>query len=256
MAADLKHTEIFQRYFQTQFWGNRTGSSGPNSDPALTPVLRQNLENLLREYGIRSLLDAGCGDANLFKNMKVENLNYLGFDCVPELTALNQSFFKHHPQMKFETRDIVKAALPKVDLILCRDVVHYLPNKFIEEFLENCRRSGSKYLLITHNIHAPLSANTETELGIFRPVNLTQNPFHWPSPLGTIAEDVFGKELGLFGLEIQPGQFIPDNERWLYTKDNLRGLDEAIAWSESHPRRNNFDEIAECIEKNAKSTSQ
>ncbi len=53
-------------------------------------------------------------------------------------------------------------------------------------------------------------------------------------------------------LLIQPGQFIPDNERWLYTKDNLKGLDEAIAWAESHPRRDNFDEIAERIEKNGK----
>jgi hypothetical protein len=51
-------------------------------------------------------------------------------------------------------------------------------------------------------------------------------------------------------LLIQTGQFIPDTERWLYTKDNLKGLDESIAWVESHPRRDNFDEIAARIEKN------
>ena len=42
---------------------------------------------------------------------------------------------------------------------------------------------------------------------------------------------------------------IPENERWLYQGDNLKNLDEAIEWSESHPRRDNFDEIAKKIEK-------
>ena len=42
---------------------------------------------------------------------------------------------------------------------------------------------------------------------------------------------------------------IPKNERWLYQGDNLKNLDEAIEWSESHPRRDDFDEIAENIEK-------
>lgn len=42
---------------------------------------------------------------------------------------------------------------------------------------------------------------------------------------------------------------IPENEHWLYKDGNLKNLDEAIEWSESHPRRDNFDEIAERIEK-------
>ena len=42
---------------------------------------------------------------------------------------------------------------------------------------------------------------------------------------------------------------IPEDERWLYQGDNLKNLDGAIEWAESHPRRDNFDEIAEKIEK-------
>lgn len=52
-------------------------------------------------------------------------------------------------------------------------------------------------------------------------------------------------------IDIDKG-FIPDNERWLYTETNLKNLDAAIQWSESHPRRDNFDELAELIEKNDK----
>ena len=53
-------------------------------------------------------------------------------------------------------------------------------------------------------------------------------------------------------LLIKPGQFIPDNERWLHAGENLKKLNAAIHWAGSHPRRDNFDEIAETIEKNDK----
>ena len=53
-------------------------------------------------------------------------------------------------------------------------------------------------------------------------------------------------------LLIKPGQFIPDNERWLHTEAHLKKLDEAIHWAENNPRRDNFDKIVEAIEKNGK----
>ncbi len=207
------HTEIFSDYFRRQFWGNKTGSSGPNSDPELTPLLRQNLQELLEKLKIKSLLDAGCGDANLFKAMlehepfKHRPLEYWGYECVSDLTSLNRAFFGAESfknsgfNAVFDTRDIVFEPLPQVDLILSRDVLHYLPNPLIQHFLDNCLRSGSKYLLVTHNIHSEFSANSETEVGVFRPVNLMQKPFHYPHPELSIAEDVFAKHLALFDLE-------------------------------------------------------
>jgi hypothetical protein len=218
MHAD--YTQIFRDYFAKQFWGNKTGSSGPNSDPLLTPILRKNLADLLKKVGVQSLFDAGCGDANLFKTLFVEGalpegFTYTGYECVPELTARNQDFFDtalkaRRPGLveaeqaalsfKFKTGDVVKDPIPKADLILCRDVVHYLPNPLIHQFLENCQASGAKFLLITHNIYSEDSANSETEVGIFRPVNLTQRPFFWGAPVLTIQEDVFAKELALYEL--------------------------------------------------------
>ena len=194
------HTRIFIDYFERGFWANRTGSSGPNSDPALTPILRENLQALLREFSIRSLVDAGCGDANLFQHMDIRGIEYLGLECVEGLVSHAQSRFQDFSHMRFQHQDVVFEPLPKADLILSRDVVHYLPNDLIQVFLNNVKRSGARYLLITHNTHSSLSANSPTELGIFRPVNLTQRPFCWPKPLLTIQEDVFAKELALFEL--------------------------------------------------------
>lgn len=191
--------QVFIDYFDREFWGNKTGSSGPNSDPDLTPILRDNLLGLLLEYEIKSIVDAGCGDCNLFKNMDIATTKYIGVEVVPKLTELNIEVFKLNHNMSFQTLDVVNDKLPEGELILCRDVVHYLPNELISKFLLNCKASGAKYLLVTHNTHSELSANCATELGIFRPVNLSQYPFHL-EPITTIKEDVFAKRLALFEL--------------------------------------------------------
>lgn len=194
------HTDIFIDYYQRGFWANASGSSGPNSAFDLTPVLRRNLQGLLQQLVIGSILDAGCGDANLFRHIDLEGRDYNGLDCVPQMIASNQARFAGQANMRFNVADVVTATLPQADLILCRDVVHYLPTQLIWRFLRNCVATGSRYLLITHNTHAPLSANSATEVGIFRPVNLSQQPFNLPVPILTIQEDVFAKELALWEL--------------------------------------------------------
>ncbi len=203
------YTEIFNQYFKNKFWGNQDGSSGPNSAFSETPKLRKNLENLFTELTIKTLFDAGCGDANLFKYLSLTHENfknikiYTGAECVESLTQQNQKNFAHLSNFNFVTQDLLKDPIPTVDLILCRDVIHYWPNQSISHFLKHCLESKSRYLLITHNIHSAISANSPTEFGIFRPVNLTQRPFFWPQPISTLSEDIFGKELALFELNKQ-----------------------------------------------------
>ncbi len=46
---------------------------------------------------------------------------------------------------------------------------------------------------------------------------------------------------------IKPGRFIPDNELWLYNKNNNEILEKAIKWAETTKRRENFDEIENSI---------
>jgi hypothetical protein len=48
-------------------------------------------------------------------------------------------------------------------------------------------------------------------------------------------------------LIVKLGRFIPENEKWLYTDNNISKLDQAIEWTESNPRRENFAEIEDII---------
>ena len=47
---------------------------------------------------------------------------------------------------------------------------------------------------------------------------------------------------------IKSGRFIPDDEKWLYSQQNIMTLKKAIEWAESSIRRDNFNEIKIAIE--------
>ena len=197
---ETAYTKTFERYYHEQFWGNDDGCSGPNSAYDQTPILRENLHGLIQQYQIESIFDAGCGDANLFKHIPLGDIRYTGMDCVKEMIDNNNTYFAKDPNKSFVLGDVLCDAITSCDLIICRDVVHYLPNDLIKVLLENICASHSKYLLITHNTHSKASANDVTEPGVFRPVNLNLAPFCWPDPLTTIKEDIFAKEMALFAL--------------------------------------------------------
>lgn len=69
----------------------------------------------------------------------------------------------------------------------------------------------------------------------------------------SLGKQYAGKQVQISKLEdgaliIRLGKFIPDNEMWLYEDNNLAKMNQAIEWTESNPRRENFDQIANMIQ--------
>lgn len=50
--------ELFSYYYRTNKWGNDESLSGPGSSLAATSNLRKFLPEIIKDYGIRSILDA------------------------------------------------------------------------------------------------------------------------------------------------------------------------------------------------------
>src|SRR3979411_1498122 len=61
--ADLNLARRFRRIHDTNLWGASASTSGLGSEIDATAVLRAELPRLLQRLGVRSLLDAPCGDA-------------------------------------------------------------------------------------------------------------------------------------------------------------------------------------------------
>ena len=177
---------IFTEIYHRNQWNSEESVSGKGSEIQETMVIRERLPEIIKNYGVESLLDAPCGDFNWMKEI-TQNLDYyLGVDIVSELTEKNNRQYGTEKR-QFATKDVTVDPLPQVDLILCRDCLVHLPNELAVQALKNFQKSGSKYLLTT--TFTARSQNDNIVIGNWRPINLQVAPFNLPPPLELINEE-------------------------------------------------------------------
>ena len=177
----------FRRHFVRRDWMEPETVSGRGSALQSTAAIRGALPALFAELGVRSVLDAGCGDFHWFRTLELEPEleRYVGVEVVDELTAMNQQRFGD-ARREFVTLDVIRDPLPAVDLVLCRDCLVHLKNGQIAAAVRNIRRSGSRWLLAT--TFTGKHPNADAPLGGWRPVNLERPPFALGPPLRVLSE--------------------------------------------------------------------
>lgn len=181
--------QAFDEIYSGKHWGEGESVSGAGSGIERTLLFRADLEGLLRELNVRTLLDAGCGDFKWLPTFNLHDIRIIAIDVVPDLILANQ---KRHPQTEFVVADFVSDGLPKSNLILCRDGLVHLSDADVVRALGNFRRSGAKWLLTNTFLDHKNSADIRT--GEWRPLNLERPPFSLPPPSRLIDERCFGYE--------------------------------------------------------------
>jgi hypothetical protein len=170
-------TSRFQTIYQERFWSGAS-ASGPGSSLEQTTKIRARLPGLLEDLGVKILLDAPCGDFFWMKHVDLGFAHYIGGDIVPELIEDNENKYGS-PKHRFEVVDLVASPLPDADLLLCRDVLVHLSYEDINKALKNLCDSNIKWLLTTH---FPEHQNEDIPSGLWRPINLRDEPFSLPVP--------------------------------------------------------------------------
>src|SRR5579871_3916476 len=176
----------FERIVSTNLWGAETSRSGLGSELAATSAIRSVLPGLLQRLGAKSLLDAPCGDASwiMLCNLKVA---YIGVDIVPSLIDANRARVDRGEAVgRFLVADITKDALPRADVILCRDCLVHLSFSNIVRAVAQFVESDAEWLLTTTFTEFP--SNQDCEDGDWRALNLQQAPFYLPAPRELINE--------------------------------------------------------------------
>lgn len=183
--APRSRSEVFSHIYRRGGWRGRS-FSGWGSDPEQTELVRAQLPGLLADIGARSVLDAPCGDFYWMKECRLDVEQYIGMDIVP---ALIENNVRDHeaPGRRFIVGDVVADALPRVDVIFCRDCLVHLQTRDALKAIENFQRSGSTFLLTT--TFPELNGNEDIEqTGEWRRLNLTRPPFGFPPPMRTLNE--------------------------------------------------------------------
>jgi hypothetical protein len=187
--------DVFTTIYEQNLWGCDESRSGVGSSPAATSAIVEELPGLWTRHGIRSLIDAPCGDCGWMSKIAPQLDRYLGVDIVESLIESNRKKF---PSLDFMCGDLTRDVLPRADAILCRDCFQHLPTRLIFSALRQFKASGSTWVLLTTNDN--VQANQDGVIGGSRPLNLRRPPFNFGEPVEKIAEDGEGRSVALWRL--------------------------------------------------------
>lgn len=177
---------VFTKIYRNNGWKNPESHSGSGSGLAQTQHLRAMLPELVKRLGVKSILDAPCGDFFWMSRIQLPGVSYQGVDIVTDLINKNKVRYGNSPDRIFMQRNIIGDVLPYADLIVCRDCLVHLSFKDALAVLKNFKKTGAKYLLTTTFVR--VSINNDAESPYWRPLNLMKFPFNFPKPLFLINE--------------------------------------------------------------------
>jgi hypothetical protein len=181
LRPDLPVEARFTWIFERNYWGNSESKSGNGSSLRYTQNLRAGLPGLFEKYEIKSVFDGPCGDFNWMREIVDKSqISYHGVDIVaPMIEDLRSKF--QSPRVTFSHMNLIDDPHPKSDLFFCRDLLFHLSFSDALSVLRRFLESGTPYLMTTTHVLGDRVKNKNIVTGDFRLMDLTRDPFLFPS---------------------------------------------------------------------------
>lgn len=181
-----KLRQYFTNIYENNLFNGDESISGTGSSLYQTRIIRKEIPILLKNYKIKKMIDAPCGDFNWMQHTDLQYLDkYIGVDIVKEIIKQNNTKYSNS-RIQFKYKNICVDRLPASDLVFCRDLMNHLNYKDINKALANLKRSKITFLLLT--TFTQHQVNNDLKSDIWRPLNFEMPPFNFPKPIQTINE--------------------------------------------------------------------
>lgn len=156
---DAKHEgrpveEIFSAIYRERKWGAKSDSDFSSGSGSRIQSVVSSYVNAVR--GILeslpcppSVVDLGCGDFNVGKQLRPYCGRYIACDVVPALIQRNKDQFVDM-QVDFRCIDIIEDDLPEGDIVFLRQVLQHLNNAQILRVVHKLYRY--KFLVLTEHV--------------------------------------------------------------------------------------------------------
>ena len=176
--------ETFTRIYDENAW-NLDGQP-PQLD--ILARVAKTIEDHIRKYRITSVAEFGCGFWNYAKLIDWNGLTYDGYDVALHPVRFNADA---HGTRKIRFHQLVDGVqLAPADLLICKDVLHHLPNDDVQHYLAMFKERFS-YILLFNAVFPDDNLNGPIELGDYRGLRLDLPPFNetleivdeWDNPL-------------------------------------------------------------------------
>ena len=148
----LSTEQIFSKIYKDSSWDKKSlnFNSGPGShnENLVLPYVKF-VNSFLIDKKLKSIIDLGCGDFNVGKNIYRNVHKYYAYDIVPDLIKTNKKKF-NDKKIVFECKNFIDDILPNADGVIIRQVLQHLDNKSITKILDKIK--SYKYVIITEHI--------------------------------------------------------------------------------------------------------
>ena len=150
----LSVKDVFTRIYKNNEWGGEPGQycSGNGSSGYHASLYADVVKKFIRDKGITSIVDLGCGDFTVGSILQMDNIKYIGIDIVDDLITRDKAAYEN-TNILFKCLDIINDELPYADLCLIRQVLQHLSNSQILAVLKNTKKY--KYIIITEHYPSP-----------------------------------------------------------------------------------------------------
>ncbi|WP_224813698.1 class I SAM-dependent methyltransferase [Hasllibacter sp. MH4015] len=178
-----------QDVFETKVWPSSAKGtrSGPGSTLKATERVRAALPDVLKRYKVKTFFDAPCGDFYWMREVDLGKRTYIGGDISSEIIAdVTEQYASD--KVSFVHIDITSDPLPKADMMMCRDCLFHLKDRFKWGFLRNFAEGPIPYLMMT--MHHFDQNNHLSDTGNFQPFSPMAAPFNFPAPIEMVHETV------------------------------------------------------------------
>lgn len=168
--------KAFENVYKNEDWKNEYGTkSGSGASFECSGVFVAWLEWFVSKNKIKSILDLGCGDFELMKNLSFNGYRYTGVDIVKSIIDENKKNFSCNGDLSFICADISTFKInAKFDLAIMKDVLQHLSHEDIISVVGNLKNCAKKAILV--NDHA--ESNVDIKTGGYRGLNLIAEPFN------------------------------------------------------------------------------
>jgi SAM-dependent methyltransferase len=191
----LTTQQAFTKIYEQGAWGQ---SAAPNSryfsgtgshDEAIVQAYVAAVGQFLKGFADKPrVVDLGCGDFNVGRQLRELCGIYVACDIVKPLIDFNREKYKAL-DVDFRVLDLAKDPLPQADIVFVRQVLQHLSNTNIQLAIPKIA-ANFKFLVLTehvpfdasftHNVDKP--SGPDTRLALRSGVVVTSAPFNLKAP--------------------------------------------------------------------------
>lgn len=146
--AKLSVAEAFDEIYRREYWKQGASLSGVGSEGEWVQRYCQLVEKLAKQLGLRTAVDAGCGDFNVGRELAPSFRAYTALDVSGFIIRRNKATFANLGNVEFRESNLIEEIPPRVDIVMIRQVLQHLTNEQITRILRNVEASRSRYLLV------------------------------------------------------------------------------------------------------------